>query len=876
MKWGHSSLLSHVGLFGLVLSMNGSSALALEAASGLADPVVDSCMQAMPALPPNFNDAVSETNQQMAQACVRDQLLGTLFGAAESGVSQECMNVMTGGSFVMGSFSMQTVCPANTNPNASFFTCNDVGGEGNFDEYAFQALMANNQASLAGSCCRMAKMNLVQQNLQCMTRQARALTEQMSRMKLMFQQEITARAACRDRVNETIMDRTAQVAEIEQMLGGDQGGGTTGLLAMQQRVREAIQRMPAEINDLEKQQRALIEKKRGFEEEIQVATSQQALACFTQPGEAMETYRCDGGADSAPTSAMGFAECIYRQRAQYDSNGRMQQGQQAQQQAENRAAGLGPLLQQIASDAQGGQGILSVADIEARYGSRLAAYRAPGFDVRQFVISRMGACFRRADRRIRRDMRRSSSELGQRKAAIEEDEATIRTGANEKLLQYQDLYSDTFSELTQNPAPLNLSACRRSKIQGQMNCLSQLRDNLTGVLNGTNTAAGIDINISGRRTLGNGGPTAIKFRCAGLNGCIRTLQTVRTNVQRRVYELQANLVDRTQTFTRATDNFVTSASQALQSQSSLLNRRLDDINQAMTSMGLRPLDLGTVQPQDLQPDGGQPPLPMVPQDMASLIGGRMDPPMLDVAGGRLNTDAQGALADGRRDVEEEFREANQAKREIEALRGECIGERNRELADDAIRAISNCAMAQEACMEPGRQRFEELTNAVYDIQPSEGLSAGRVTSLQRGVNGMCDGFTEYGPRADSANPGQLARCRRSMEGAISRVEGLMATPACQPNGRDCLIDISSIVTSESGCSTYFQGIPRETTNPSDGDRMLTSLRRNRDDIIRQEDQNSDSRLGQRHNAGCSIAEVEDTIYQLRDSTSRGLASDVSN
>jgi hypothetical protein len=302
--------------------------------------------------------------------------------------------------------------------------------------------------------------------------------------------------------------------------------------------------MPEEIEALRQARANIDQTQRSLDEQIQMRTMALTMDAFAHRAQPALRSSPQG----PPVSARDYLLCRYQQSQQITSSGVVDRSGVHNAQTAASGQSLGSLLDQItASGADSGpphsgelgqanqpQLVLSVADIERRYGQALSQYRFGSTSAREFVSQTLRLLQTMAQMQVEREQQLPLSVLGQARFALQQAKQDADQQYHALFSKYAQVQSDTLKALTGQTAPLALSAALNTAPSAQVPALQSLRSQLEGLLTGATPASAVVVEIAG-----NNPATAIRFGCAGLNGCIAALQNAARNLTTQAEQLRS-------------------------------------------------------------------------------------------------------------------------------------------------------------------------------------------------------------------------------------------------------------------------------------------------------------------------------------------------
>jgi len=480
------------------------------------------------------------------------------------------------------------------------------------------------------------------------------------------------------------------------------------------------------------------------------------------------------------TNAKDYLLCRFEQESHRDSSGHLTRNNGAvDQAAANQRSQLEALMNQIFGDTPnnpnlpGGANpqqfadqaeqfsnqpinVLSVADVESRYGDTLRSFSANGVDVHGFVISALSGCFHRAEQQVQRERRREGTRIGRLQSALTRQRRAVNTEVSSMMNDLAQQYGHMVRALTGNNFQPNVVACRNQRPEVQVGCLRNLETNFQGLLNGSTENSNVVLNFRGNQ----GTPSLPSMNCAGIKGCVSLLQRVDTNLGTEITAIQQKRQEDARNFNISVDRFTNQMAQGLSGFSNMLDQQLQGMNAAMASLGVTPgITINRVTPCNLEHNSDLEGLYNPPADMVCLVGGHMSPPMLNFAQDNFANGLQG-VSRKEQEITRQLTQSGTALTAINGLANRC-GSEELQREDTEFRRLmsqwntSNCNYAREFCGPDANAPISNLADSMRSIGADNsggGLGSSSFSSstsdplgsLASGVGGLCTGGTFAG------------------------------------------------------------------------------------------------------------------------------------
>ncbi|MCC7440840.1 MAG: hypothetical protein IT285_04360 [Bdellovibrionales bacterium] len=764
-------------------------------------------------LPPSFLSGTQAALGADMTACLLGQFTnagGAMMGTA--GVHSGFLDTMAGAGRTFGSWS-GAACPAPgeipQNPS-----CQEVQEGTRFSPSRLEALRARVTNSRDALVCQTSKMASLQSELGCLQRQAQTLSQQIASLQGAYTQNIQSMQTHMGRLQDLQKGREFQLEEVGKFLNGDPATGRTGLLQLEQETEALLNAMPEQIQQREEAFRQIEDQQRVLEETKVTRTAGLAQQCFNE--RVQPNYRCGRTGEAArPTNAKAYLLCRYEQEMTRMPSGRVErENRGVANNARNQAAALEALLNQIFADAPnnpnlpGGSNpqqfmeqaeqfsnqpmnVLSLADIENRYGDALRGFNSNGVDVHGFIIRSMSGCFSRANQQVRREERREGTQLGRLQSGLRTARRTASAAIRGIMNDLAQKYGRIHRALTGRNFQPNITACAQALPTVQIGCLRDFENNFRGILHGSTENSQMNIQIRGNEAA----PGLPTIQCSGVKGCIATFQVVHQNVTREIADITEKRERDVRTFNQSVENFTNQMANGLRGMSASLDQRLQQMNAVMSSLGISPgVSINRVAPCPLETNEDFDGLVNSPSDLMCLVGGRMSPPMLNFAEDNFATALDG-VAQKAQEANQQLNQVSTAMSAIAGLAQRC-GTEEIERETTQFRTLvtqwnsGNCNYAREHCGAGGNQPISSLVSTIHDIDSSSsGANAAGddpLASLSSGVAGLCTGYEEpegdagRGPASGGGGRAtqlqELASALRSAKGGFSPLSGAATNP----------------------------------------------------------------------------------------------------
>jgi hypothetical protein len=592
----------------------------------------------------------------------------------------------------MGKNKSGGACGNASVPGTVSTSCSDYAPSGTFDPAMLKKEETVLSTANTALTCQKNELTAVQSELTCIKQQGNLMTQQISQLSSVFQQNITRMQTALQGYKQRVADRTNQIDFVNKMLGGNSANGKEGLIQLQTETQAMVnQALPDEINKVTQQAQSIAQQQQMITEQI----NQRELAlmndCFVN--QAGANYRCTP--NGPPVSAQAYVLCRYQQSQSVVGNN-FETNNIVQSAGSGNTMGIQSILTSIfqntptnsafpttpAAQQQGFSNTFtqtSLSGIQQQYISQLAQYNTPNFNVEQWVAQAYQACYTQAQNTVSIEQTEASSAIGAAEFAVKQTTQTNQTEFTKDLQTYSQQWSKVMGTLSSQFSPMDVSQCMNATPSIEGNCLTNIQTQMQGLLNGTATSQAFVIPVPSQFP-----DTAIApqyLTCQGLAGCVQMLQqrstdlnTAKTTLtnQQSAYVTQAK---------QSTQAFITQMGQMLGPQNVALQQKVDGMNSLLLSLGVSGnIKFPPVEKEPLQFDEDG--LPKMPDSMVNLVGGTLSPPLLNVASG--DTDL-GAIADKNTTIGENQQKIADLSGKLTAMESSCPAGASK----DALSAFNN-------------------------------------------------------------------------------------------------------------------------------------------------------------------------------------------
>jgi hypothetical protein len=247
---------------------------------------------------------------------------------------------------------------------------------------------------------------------------------------------------------------------------------------------------------------------------------------------------------------------------------------------------------------------------------------------------------------------------------------------------------------------------------------------------------------------GNDASTNISVSCQGIDGCVTQLQQYSTALGREQQRIDAFKGDYVNKAYQNVENFTQQLRQSLSPQSEALRNQLKTLNGALATLGVEDfVKMEDVPGEDLQKDDSEEfkGLPKIPGSVLNLIGSKMVPPLLNVAGDNFSSALTG-IAKASNDLRAKESKAAQYKNALGPLATRCKKEELKQpVADLKAQADAFTGCAPTICDSDDKGAdgsYQQLAVALQQITGVAGVDAVNL-SLTTGMHACDSAQTKY-------------------------------------------------------------------------------------------------------------------------------------
>jgi len=609
--------------------------------------------------------------------------------------------------------------------------------------------------------CQKSKMEGIQSQIACFRDQNSLFEQQLAAFQQAYNSKITECQNYMNNLKSLYEDRGAQRKDIGKLLAGDAAIGRKGLLEFEAYFQQAIGAAGSQdkggiqnaIAKIVTDQKAVEQARASLEDTKKVQIGSSIKGCLHGLGASggvapqYKKFRCcQSDADPrCPTEWQGlvdartYVQCRYYQNQFINERGEVPNDPAASlkgsaQAATNSLIGVldaieGRLAMNTQDGSKAGE-IAGFADLDKLYGDALAKFNGKGLDIYAFYRAQFKSCESDAKTAVNKDLTRPKTALNTAAEDIKTKEMEVRKYVREQLNEYSKLYSDAMYALTGQHLPLDTTNCiNATNPSSQRNCMTDLRNNMEALLAGrtptsVTKADGSTIQMKVR---GNNPRNFISFRCAGISGCIRSLQSMDSNIRIEEEKIKAERKNTVKTCNAAIQERTTAWRMSMNSTSSFISNLLGPINKALATVGVKPLRFEKVEAEQLEADSNQDyeGLYKVPTSAVKLIGGGLNPALLDVNEASIGEAYEG-MSERMKDFAEKETDIASLRADIDALPAKCLSGLSPQV--DAIKQATKdfkdnkCSSADDYCARENQENVSALIQAINDAMSEAEVS----------------------------------------------------------------------------------------------------------------------------------------------------------
>lgn len=678
-------------------------------AAGTTPYVLPGTMTSQPALPDmnSLNQAMVLAGQQMStmNACFSAQMGAGVLG--QSCASSEAIQF----------------------PSGSSDLCTKFTGPEGFNQNLWQQEMMRVQSAITGGMCQKAQFGALQSQLSCVQEKQSMLIKQIGTLQDAFVKNLQRMQKDIQSLDDANDDRDAQLDDLKKKLG--EGGGQEardGMLHIQQKMTAAVNdELPKEMESTQNSIKDLQIKKKDIDQYVLGQKMGLASECFNQNASnvnAGRVYRCVP--NGPPVSPREYVLCRYEQNHQIGQDGVIEQDALLTKQSQADREALESLLNTLFNDAPKGLAtgndqaaiselsrsyrIQSVSDFDRYYGSALQKYNGQGLDIRNFVIGTIKKCYQTADQVVEAKRTKPSTDVGVRITDYQKSTLNLKTTMGKFVEKYSQLYDEGIRALTGNSMPLpGVDVCKNATPETGLKCMDDLKKNIEGLLTGRVPQSRMNIFIKGINT-----SNYIPIQCMGLNGCVRVLTNVKNSLDLEKKRLETFRKDYILTANHQIEGFIRSMANQFSPQSAEIQNGLQSLSARLGALGVRGLSPKALQGKGLQ--GGGQELYQVPDDVYSLIGAQMNPPMVDLSEAGISEALQ-EVSEKSKKIDKDVSKAQEYAQKLNATPAECKKKTRdalmKKLEEDVGKA-NDCAMVKVACDSIDYSELKDLVESLEE------------------------------------------------------------------------------------------------------------------------------------------------------------------
>lgn len=661
--------------------------------------------------------------------------------------------------------------PGDIKDASKNLSCEALSSSGSFSFDLATRRQKEFEDMIKGVDCEKSKLDAARGQLQCLSDQAGALAAQIGAMSKDFKDNLTRAKGDISQINSQIVDRKEQQKDLISKIGGDGETGDDGLLGAKKSTEELLSKIQGDLLVIKNNNRALDNKRAEFLEQVQSRTVVLARECFATRSDA--NFRCTK--NGPPVKLRDYILCRYEQNQFVGEGGVVEDNKLNQVRAGGNRAALEQLLDEMFSEAPRNKdvpmsseqlqaaatqpvGVLSYKDIEARYGPRFDRFNGKGLDIRGFVFSNAKSCFDRAETTVARERKLKGSQLGVAQEMILAKERENQANTMSKFQDYNQVYTKALGSITQQNLPLVLTACERGKPAQQEGCFDQIEKSVRGLLMGNAPGSSVKMVIHGTNPANN-----FNVTCSGINGCLKALQNRNKSLKVEIAKVKEAKRIYVTKFNDSAERFTQRMAQSLGVQNQALDQQMRSLNATLAGLGVKGVvDLKPIDAEEFEHDGevsGDNDTDMgglykMPKNLLKLVGGKMTPPMLNVAENSFKEALEG-VAERKKDLDDRKAQAREAADKLASMMSECPGKEKEKIAEKlggSLEKLAQCSRALTFCQSNGPTALEALRDSLRSLELTAddadiSGTLGRGISDCRDVNNTFNRITDEADKA---------------------------------------------------------------------------------------------------------------------------------
>lgn len=574
-----------------------------------------------------------------------------------------------------GRVAMTTACPDIPEGDLSVPACDALKdrARGTLDPAQLTNATRRFTEARTAACCQTSKLATGAQQLSCLNTAMLGVAQELGQRQQCFQRQETDFRRAFANAQQLQADMASRQTEIERRLNGD---GEDSLTKVRDDVQTALRLLQGKEDSnfadgiyngnrdavsmtggsaAEQAQAALDQMNRdrtAFPALVAQTQMQYTRECVTNLKS--EGYRCPGVTGSVTFSQ--YLGCLAGQQNRYERGGTETSSTRSREAETRDATGVTKLLGRILNEMPGGTGsatpsaagdpsegdakearqaqavannasaLMTPNAVFEEYGADLRSLNRGRVDVAGMFRQALDSCHARSGARVQRELSQPGRPLAQEQERMRQNELRLNNKLTQELNISGRLLERVNRALTSGHAAAGLGACINSNAQGKISCLNQATTLLQNQLNGAGQAPQ-SIPIPGRI---RGLP--LNVQCSGLDGCIRSMKNLKTDLATQSTQLTAQMDTKKQEFNQGLET-------ALAAAGAQLRERIGPMLAGMTSLNGVMQQMGVEMPSDNYPpvalEDGPEGIKSTPRDIVAFLGGQGQPPMPDFGRGGL-------------------------------------------------------------------------------------------------------------------------------------------------------------------------------------------------------------------------------------------------
>ncbi len=700
----------------------------------------------------NFSASINQTGNLIKQ--LSDD-------KSKTSASPQSLANMMGGDCL----SMQCTGP-ETGPDASTLSCDVLGRTKDAFNTSLKARSEQLNLALNTLTCKKTKAECVSAELNCLSSKANIVNQQVASVREEYNRNITQ---MKQQLNTFVNDEgdiQQQDKFLAERMNNDINAGNPGILKLRDATEQLVNNtLPTQIQASTDKLRLLTQKRRELDEIVVRKKISQTTQCFAQEDTGNYCKGEDTLAKWATRARPKAKSCGYGSWCdylvcRYWENNRLAAGgvnikASTKQDADNKVRNFAALIDSIlnrspkspqvpqtqdqannpqfnASQFADAVNLFDPGTINSQYGSQLSQFNGAELNVKDLFVRKLTQCYNKQSQIVDNERQRALGDIGKAVFDIKSMENTTSLELRNTLDNYATHIGKVYAGMTGRPFVPDTSLCKNATADTMVSCLQNIQTSLNNLLNREPVALSIPAKSPNNSFL---------IRCSGLVGCASDMQKARELLEVRKGQIQASKKSFIQQAKQATETFTNSIKARFEASNSMLQAQKDRINQALGSLGGRPISTSKqfqgVVPLKTSSEPGMEGMVEVPDDVVGLIASRMNPPLMDSNADGYN-DAISSMGSVSSRYEQRLSSVQQSLDMLSNKRQECVSLKEDRILTSLntnVMALNNCTKINQWCDPAGKNTLQNLVNSAMDIT---GENTDRFNSITSALN---DGVT---------------------------------------------------------------------------------------------------------------------------------------